>query len=122
MIILKKSIWFLLSCFVVFNLKAQSSTSDQITALEKEEKELEVRQQALAQELETLRLNKIKEDLDEFSIVDKLSTMQFSSPTKIESVTFANSLRVKLFCFDTTNQTAMRPQKLQHQALMSHHQ
>ena len=61
---------------------------------------------------------KVIEDLDEFSIVDKLSTMQFSSPTKIESVTFANSLRVKLLCFDTTNQTAMRPQKLQHQALM----
>ena len=61
---------------------------------------------------------KVIEDLDEFSIVDKLSTTQFSSPTKIESVTFANSLRVKLFCSDTTNQTAMRPQKLQHQALM----
>jgi hypothetical protein len=62
------------------------------------------------------------EDLDEFSIVDKLSTMQFSSPTKIESVAFANSLRVKLLCFDTTNQTAMRPQKLRHQALMLHRQ
>ena len=61
---------------------------------------------------------KVIEDLDEFSIVDKLSTMQFSSPTKIESVAFANSLRVKLLCFDTTNQTAMRPQKLLHQALM----
>ena len=59
---------------------------------------------------------KVIEDLDEFSIVDKLSTMQFSSPTKIELVKFANSLRVKLFCFDTTNQTAMRPQKLRHQA------
>ena len=61
---------------------------------------------------------KVIEVLDEFSMVDKLSTMQFSSPTKIESVAFANSLRVKLFCFDTTNQTAMRPQKLRHQALM----
>ena len=59
---------------------------------------------------------KVIEDFDEFSIVDKLSTMQFSSPTKIESVAFANSLRVKLLCFDTTNQTAMRPQKLRHQA------
>ena len=59
---------------------------------------------------------KVIEDFDEFSIVDKLSTMQFSSPTKIESVAFANSLRVKLLCFDTTTQTAMRPQKLRHQA------
>ena len=61
---------------------------------------------------------KVIEDFDEFSIVDKLSTTQFLSPNNVESVTFANSLRVKLFCFDTTNQTEMRPQKLQHQALM----
>ena len=60
---------------------------------------------------------KVIEDLDEFSIVDKLSTMQFSSPTKIESVAFANSLRVKLLCFNTTTQT-LKPQKQQHLALM----
>ena len=65
---------------------------------------------------------KVIEDLDEFSIVDKLSMMQFSSPTKIESVTFANSLRVKLLCSDTTNQTAMKPQQQQHPASMLHRQ
>ena len=61
---------------------------------------------------------KVIEDFDEFFIEDKLSTKQFSSPTRVESVAFANSLRVKLFCFDTTNQSAMKPQQQQHQALM----
>ena len=61
---------------------------------------------------------KVIEDFDEFLMEDKLSTIQFSSPTIIESVAFANSLRVKLFCFDTTNQSAMKPQQQQHQALM----
>ena len=65
---------------------------------------------------------KVIEDLDEFSIVDKLSTMQFSSPTKIELVTFANSLRVKLLGFDTATQTEMKPQQQQHLALMLHRQ
>ena len=61
---------------------------------------------------------KVIEDFDEFSIVDKLSTTQFLSPNNVESVTFANSLRVKLLCSDTTNQTAMKPQQQQHPASM----
>ena len=66
---------------------------------------------------------KVIDDFVEFSIVDKLSTYKFSSPTTSESVTFANSLRVKLLCFGTFTQFVMKPQmKLQHQALMSHHQ
>jgi len=56
-----------------------------------------------------------------FSIDERLSTEQLLSPITTEPVTFANSFKVKLLCSDT-NQTVMKPQKLQHQALTSHHQ
>ena len=65
---------------------------------------------------------KVIEDFDEFSIVDKLSTTQFLSPNSVESVTFANSLRVKLLGFGTATQTEMKPQQQQHLALMLHRQ
>jgi len=58
-------IGLLISFFGIgINAYAQSSTNEQIEALEAEEKKLEARQQALTKDLEILRLKKIKEDLN----------------------------------------------------------